>query len=88
MDFTQLYFPLAHMARRFESSFMCKSVTPSYFVDINEFKNIIICGRSVTGLLRQWELALSVDEPIYEILVRVFYSNMVINDIRSSRMVI
>ena len=63
---------------------MGKSVTPSFSLNITEFSDITICGHSITQLLSHWKEALSIEEPIYENLVRVFYSNM---EISSSRRV-
>lgn len=48
-DFTQLYFPHTNIARRFNISFMGKMVTPSYFIDIYKFGNIIICRRLIVS---------------------------------------
>ena len=55
---------------------MCKSVTPSFSLNISEFLDITICGHSITHMLSHWKDALSIEEPIYENLVHVFYSNM------------
>ena len=55
---------------------MGKPVTPSFSLNITEFSDITICGRTITQLLSHWNEALSIEEPIYENLVRVFYSNI------------
>ena len=58
---------------------MGKPVTPLFSLNITEFSDITICGRTVTQLLNHWNEALNIEEPIYENLVRVFYSNMEIS---------
>ena len=55
---------------------MGKPVTSSYFLDIKEFSNITNCGRNITHMLSHWNKALSIEEHVYENLVRVFYYNM------------
>ena len=55
---------------------MGKPVTPSFSLNISEFSDITICGHSITHMLSHWNQALSIEEPIYENLVRVFYSNI------------
>ena len=61
---------------------MGKSVTPSFSLNITEFSDITICGHSITHMLSHWKEALSLEEPIYENLVRVFYSNMELSSTR------
>ena len=63
---------------------MGKPVTPSFSLNIAEFSNISICGSNITHMLSHWNEALSIDEHVYENLVRVFYSNM---ELSSSRRV-
>ena len=55
---------------------MGKPVTPSFSLNISEFSDITICGHSITHMLSYWKQALSIVEPVYENLVRVFYSNI------------
>ena len=45
-------------------------------MDIDDFSDITICGRTLPQILRQWDEALSIEERIYENLVKVFYCNM------------
>ena len=58
---------------------MGKLVTPSFYMDIDDFSNITICGRPLPQMLRQWDEALGIEEHIFENLVRVFYCNMEIS---------
>ena len=58
---------------------MGKAVTPSFYIDIDNFTDITICGRTLPQMLRQWDEALGIEERVYENLVRVFYSNMEIS---------
>ena len=44
--------------------------------------DITICGHSISQLLSHWKEALSIEEPIYENLVRVFYSNIELSSTR------
>ena len=55
---------------------MGKPVTSYFCPNIALFDDIFICGDSIRDILVQWEVALSIDENVYENLVRVFYSNM------------
>jgi len=82
--FMSLYFSNDTSAQRFRDKFMGKPVTPSFSLNIMEFSDITICGRNITQLLSHWNEALSIEESIYENLVRVFYSNM---ELSSSRRV-
>lgn len=86
-DFDSLHFPFPDMARRFHTSFMGKPVTPSYYTDIDDFADITICGRTIRDILGPWEVALSIEENIYDNLVRVFYSNMELSTTRKDRVV-
>ncbi|KAH9697228.1 hypothetical protein KPL71_023524 [Citrus sinensis] len=75
-DFESLHFSDATSAQRFREKFMGKPVTPSFSLNISEFSDITVCGHSITQMLSHWKQALSIEEPIYENLVRVFYSNI------------
>ena len=72
-DFKSLYFSNDTSAPRFREKFMGKPVTPSFSLNISEFSDITICGHSIIHMLSHWKEALSIEEPIYENLVRVFY---------------
>ena len=43
---------------------------------------ITICGHSITQLRRHWKEALCIEEPIYENLVCIFYSNIELSSTR------
>ena len=75
-DFESLYFSNDTSAQRFRDKFMGKPATPSFSLNIAEFLDITICGSNITQMLSHWNKALSIGEPIYENLVRVFYFNM------------
>ena len=66
---------------------MGKPVTPSFYMDIDDFSDIIICGRTLPQMLRQWDEALGIEEHNFENLVRVFYYNMEISANRKDRVV-
>ena len=75
-EFERIHFPTAPLAKRFESHFMRCKVIDVYYVDLKDFRELIVCGRSVRDMLLPWESTLDFDERIYPNLVRVFYSNM------------
>ena len=83
-DFESLHFPNALSAQRFRDKFIGKPITPSFSINIDEFSDITICSRNITYMLSHWNKALSIEEHVYENLVRVFYSNM---ELSSSRQV-
>ncbi|KAH9744418.1 Integrase catalytic domain-containing protein [Citrus sinensis] len=83
-DFESLNFSNDTSAQQFRDKFMGKPVTPSFSLNITEFSDITNCGGNITQMLSHWNEALSIEEPIYENLVRVFYSNM---ELSSSRRV-
>ena len=56
-------------------------------MDIDDFSDITICGRTLPQILRQWDEALGIEERVYENSVRVFYSNMEILVNRKDRIV-
>lgn len=64
---------------------MGKPVIPSYYTDIDDFADITICGRTIRDILGPWEVALSIEENIYDNLVRVFYSNMELSTARKDK---
>ena len=81
-DFKSLHFSNDTSVQRFRDKFMGKPVTPSFSLNILEFSDITICGHSITQFLSHWKEALSIEEPIYENLVRIFYSNMELSSTR------
>ena len=52
-DFDSLHFPNGHMAQGFHKNFMEKVVTSSFYIDIEDLSDIIICGRTIPQTLRQ-----------------------------------
>ena len=66
---------------------MGKPVTSSFCTDIALFDDIFICGHSIRDILVQWEEALSIDENVYENLVRVFYSNIELSATRQIKII-
>ena len=66
---------------------MGRKVLDSYFVYIEDFKTLIVCGRSVRDMLHPWESAIDFDDQVYPNLVRVFYSNMKISETRLDKIV-
>ena len=86
-DFESLHFPNGQYAQRFHNNFMGKPVTPSFYIDIDEFSDITICGNTIVQLLRQWDKTLSIEERVYENLIRVFYSNMDLSSTRKIKII-
>ena len=66
---------------------MGKAITPSFYIDIDDFFDITICGRTLPQMLRQWDEALGIEERVYENLVKVFYCNIEILVNRKDRVV-
>lgn len=75
-EFDRIHFTTTPLAKRFESHFMRRKVIDVYYVDLEDFRGLIVCGRSVRDMLLPWESTLDFDERVYPNLVRVFYSNM------------
>lgn len=85
--FERIHFSTAPPAKRFESCFMDRKVIDSYYMELEDFKELIVCGRSVRDMLLPWESALDLDERVYPNLVRVFYLNIEISTNRLDRIV-
>ena len=66
---------------------MGRKVLDSYYVDIEDFRELIVCNRSVKNMLQPWELAIDFDDRVYPNLVRVFYLNIKIFATRLDRIV-
>ena len=66
---------------------MGKAVSPLFYMDIDDFSDITICGRTLPQMLRQWDEALGIEERVYENLVKVFYCNMEISVNRKDKVV-
>ena len=76
LGFEKIHFPFPQLAIRFHTRLMDKMVTPSCYTDIDDFANITICGSTIRDILVQWEASLSIEDKLFDNLVRVFYSNM------------
>ncbi|KAH9668541.1 hypothetical protein KPL70_021452 [Citrus sinensis] len=83
----RIHFPTPSLAKRFKERFDSRKVLDSFFVDIDDFRNLVVCGRSVRDMLQPWEAAIDLDDRVYPNLVQVFYSNMEISDIHPNRIV-
>ena len=66
---------------------MGRKVLDSYFVDIEDFRELIVCGKSVRNMLLPWESSIDFDDRVYPNIVRVFYSNMKIFTTRLDKIV-
>ena len=66
---------------------MGRKVLDSYYVDIEDFTELIVCGRSVRNMLQPQEPTIDFDDRVYLNLVCVFYSNMEISTTRLDRIV-
>ena len=86
-EFSRIHFPTPSLAKRFEDRFDGRKVLESFFVDIDDFRNLVVCGRSIRDMLQPWESGIDFDDRVYPNLVRVFYSNMEISDTRPNRIV-
>ena len=87
LEFERLHFPTVPLAKRFESRFMGRKIIDSYYVNLEDFKELIVCDRSVRDMLLPWESTLNLDKRVYPNLVRVFYSNMKIFANRLDRII-
>ena len=86
-EFERIHFPIPSLAKRFEDSCNGRKMLDSFYVDIEDFRTLIICGRSVRNMLYPWESAIDFDDRVYPNLVQVFYSNMEISAIRLDRII-
>ena len=66
---------------------MGRKVLDSYYVDIEDFNELIVWGRTVRDMLQPWESTIDFDDRVYPNLVCVFYSNMEISATRLDRIV-
>ncbi|KAH9696893.1 hypothetical protein KPL71_023375 [Citrus sinensis] len=81
-EFERIHFPIPSLAKHFEDRFNGRKVLDFYYVDIEDFRTLIVCGRSIRDMLQPWESAIDFDDRVYPNLVRVFYSNMKISATR------
>ncbi|KAH9724959.1 hypothetical protein KPL70_007685 [Citrus sinensis] len=86
-EFERIHFSTALMTKCFKDCFMGRKVIDSYYVDFEDFKELVVCGRSVRNMLLPSESALDFDDRVYPNLIRVFYSNIAISATRLDRMV-
>ena len=50
------------MAKRFEDRFMGRKVIDSYYMNLKDFRELVVYGKSVRNMLLPWEMALDLDE--------------------------
>ena len=68
-EFVRIHFPTPTLAKRFEERFDGRKVLDSFFVDIDDFRNLVVCGRSIRDMLQPWEPAIDLDDRVYPNLV-------------------
>lgn len=51
---------------------MTHKLTDSFFVDLDDFEELLVCSSNVKEMLAQWEIALNLEEKMYRNLVRIF----------------
>lgn len=66
---------------------MSRTVIDSYYVDLDNFEELIVYGISVKDMLLPCESALDINKRVYLNLVHVFYSNMKISVNRLDRII-
>lgn len=66
---------------------MMRKDTDSFYVDLDDFEELVVCSSNIKKLLEPWEKALSIEEKVYQNLVRIFYSNMELSAIKFDRLV-
>ena len=86
-DFKRVYFPSPSLVKRLHSQFMIRKLTDSFFLNLNDFEELVVCSNNVKEMLVQWENALNLEEKVYPNLVRIFYSNMELSATRLDRLV-
>ena len=64
-EFERIHFSIPSLATRFEDRFMGQKVLDSYYVDIEDFKTLIVYGRSIRDMLQPWEFAIDFDDRDY-----------------------
>ena len=50
-EFERIHFPTALMAKRFKDHFMGQKVIDSYYMNLKDFRELVVCGRSVRNML-------------------------------------
>ena len=66
---------------------MGRQVLDPFYVDIEDFKELVVCSRSVRNMLRPWESSIDFDDKVFPNLIRVFYSNMELSETRLDKIV-
>jgi len=61
-EFARIHFPTPSLAKRFEERFDGRKVLDSFFVDIDDFHNLVVCGRSIRDMLQPWESGIDFDD--------------------------
>ncbi|KAH9724699.1 hypothetical protein KPL70_007586 [Citrus sinensis] len=69
-EFARIHFPTPSLAKRFEDRFDSRKVLDSFFVDMDDFRNLVVCGRSIRDMLQPWEAAIDLDDRVYPNLVK------------------
>ncbi|KAH9697929.1 hypothetical protein KPL71_023812 [Citrus sinensis] len=87
IEFEKVHFPSPSLARRFQTCFMTGKVTDSFFIDLVDFEELVVCSSNVKEMLASWENALNIEEKVYPNLVRNFYSNMDLSATRLDKLV-
>ena len=85
--FERIHFPIPSLAKHFEDCFNGRKVVDYFYVDIEDFRTLIVYGRSVKNMLQPWESAIDFDDRVYPNLMRVFYSNIEISATLPDRIV-
>ena len=66
---------------------MTRKVTDSFFVDLVDFEELVVCSSNVKEMLASRENALNIEEKVYPNLVRIFYSNMDLSATRLDKLI-
>lgn len=81
-EFFTTHFGSQRLRKRYYEQFMTRSDITSYFVNLHFLDHLAICDKTLRDLVEAmgWTNLLTLREPIYPSLVKVFYSNMLISD--------
>ena len=52
-NFERVHFPSYSLARRFQTRFMTSKLTNFFFVDLNDFEELVICSCNVKEMIAQ-----------------------------------
>lgn len=81
----RIHFSTTLMARCFQTYFMGHKVIDSYYVNLDDFEELVLYGKSIKDVLESWEVALDIEKRVYLNLVKVFYFNMELSSTRLDR---